>query len=137
MRGILGFLLPGVDAAASPRTMFQETRALLPDPDDPIRAFQHWHWRGDEDLYYWQYRHPRLPDEKSGANIIGGQKKIDHAWLKTLANTICSSALGFSSKAKFSMENSPRKLGSYTNVPKKGSHLLRRSSSFHSSSGLR
>ena len=98
MLGILGFLLPGVDAAASPRTMFQETRALLPDPDDPIRAFQHWHWRGDEDLYYWQYRHPRLPDEKSGANIIGGQKKIDHAWLKTLANITCLSVLGLSSK---------------------------------------
>ena len=44
------------------------------------------------------HRHPRLPDEKSGANIIGGQKKIDHAWLKTLANITCLSVLGLSSK---------------------------------------
>jgi 4-amino-4-deoxy-L-arabinose transferase-like glycosyltransferase len=70
MIGIIGFLLPAMDVAASPRTLFQETKALLPHPDDPILAFQHWDWRGDEDLYYWQYRHP-------GANIIAYQKGFD------------------------------------------------------------
>ena len=72
MLGILGFLLPGLDAAASPRMMFQKVKALLPNPSEPIRTFQHWNWRGDEDLYYWQYRH-------SGATIIGNQKKFDRA----------------------------------------------------------
>ncbi|MDA0739477.1 MAG: glycosyltransferase family 39 protein [Nitrospirae bacterium] len=67
--GIIGFLLPAMDVAASPRAMFQETKALLPHPYDPILAFQHWDWRGDEDLYYWQYRHP-------GAGIISAQKEI-------------------------------------------------------------
>ena len=73
MLGIVGFLLPGIDAAASPRVMFQETKALLPEPDAPILAFQHWDWRGDEDLYYWQYRHPE-------AGIIGYQKEFDQAF---------------------------------------------------------
>jgi len=72
MLGIIGFLLPAMDAAASPRAMFQETKTLLPDPGEPILAFQHWNWRGDEDLYYWQYRHP-------GAGIIGWQKDFDQA----------------------------------------------------------
>ena len=72
MLGIIGFLLPAMDVAASPRTMFLETKAVLPHPDDPILAFQHWNWRGDEDLYYWQYRHP-------GAHIIAYQKKLSQA----------------------------------------------------------
>jgi len=72
MLGVIGFLLPAMDVAASPRAMFQETKALLPDPNEPIRTFQHWEWRGDEDLYYWQYRH-------SGAGIIGWQKDFDQA----------------------------------------------------------
>jgi len=72
MLGVIGFLLPAMDVAASPRAMFQETKALLPNPDERILAFQHWGWRGDEDLYYWQYRH-------SGAGIIGGQKDFDQA----------------------------------------------------------
>jgi len=72
MLGIIGFLLPAMDVAASPRAMFQETKALLPHPDEPILAFQHWEWRGDEDLYYWQYRHP-------GAGVIGWQKDFDQA----------------------------------------------------------
>lgn len=70
--GIIGFLLPAMDVAASPRAMFQETRALLTHPEDPILALQHWDWRGDEDLYYWQYRHP-------GAGIISAQKDITQA----------------------------------------------------------
>jgi len=74
MLGVLGFLLPGMDAAASPRAMFYETKALLPAPDEPIRAFQHWNWRQDEDMYYWHYRHP------GEANIIGNQKTFDHAY---------------------------------------------------------
>jgi len=72
MLGIIGFVLPAMDAAASPRAMFQETKALLPHPHEPLRAFQHWDWRGDEDLFYWQYRHP-------GAGIIGWQKDFDQA----------------------------------------------------------
>jgi len=72
MLGVIGFLLPGMDVAASPRAMFQETKALLPNPDERILAFQHWEWRGDEDLYYWQYRH-------AGASIIGWQKDFDQA----------------------------------------------------------
>jgi len=72
MLGVIGFLLPAMDVAASPRAMFQEMKALLPDPNEPIRTFQHWDWRGDEDLYYWQYRHP-------GAGSIGVQKDFDQA----------------------------------------------------------
>ncbi|MDT7044073.1 ArnT family glycosyltransferase [Candidatus Nitronereus thalassa] len=72
MLGIIGFLLPAMDMAGSPRTMFLETKALLPHPNDFILTFQHWDWRGDEDLYYWQYRHP-------GANIIGYQKEFGQA----------------------------------------------------------
>ena len=72
MLGVIGFILPAMDVAASPRAMFQEMKALLPDPNEPIRTFQHWDWRGDEDLFYWQYRHP-------GAGIIGVQKDFDQA----------------------------------------------------------
>lgn len=72
MLGIIGFLLPAMDVAASPRAMFEETKALLPNPDDPILAFQHWDWRGDEDLYYWQYRHP-------GAGIIASHNELSEA----------------------------------------------------------
>lgn len=81
MVGIIAFVLPAMDVSASPRAMFQETKSLLPEPDERIRAFQHWNWRGDEDLYYWQYRHP-------GANIIGPQKTLGQASdaLLTLVN---------------------------------------------------
>ncbi|MCH7615419.1 MAG: hypothetical protein IH978_06760 [Nitrospinae bacterium] len=67
MLGVIGFLLPVMDVAASPRAMFQEVSASLPNPDDPICVYQHWDWRGDEDLYYWRYWH-------TGVGIIGWQK---------------------------------------------------------------
>jgi len=80
MFGIIGFVLPAMDVAASPRAMFHETKALLPHPQARVLAFQHWDWRGDEDLYYWQYRHP-------GASIIGYQKPFSQA-LKDLLELV-------------------------------------------------
>lgn len=58
MIGVIGFFLPAMDATASPRAMFYELRALLSQPDAPLLAFQRLDWRGDEDFYYWRYRHP-------------------------------------------------------------------------------
>ena len=55
MVGIVVFIVPGIDAGASPRNMFLEIRTALKNPTDHIWAFQHWNWRTDEDVYYWQH----------------------------------------------------------------------------------
>lgn len=64
MVGLVMFIVPGIDAGASPKNMFTEIRSSLNDPSDYIWAFQHWNWRTDEDLYYWQHIH-------RGALILG------------------------------------------------------------------
>jgi len=64
MVGIVVFIVPGIDAGASPKNMFTEIRSSLKNPTDHIWAFQHWNWRTDEDLYYWQHVH-------RGALILG------------------------------------------------------------------
>ncbi len=64
MVGIVVFIVPGIDAGASPRNMFTEIRSSLKNPTDHIWAYQYWNWRTDEDLYYWQHVH-------RGALILG------------------------------------------------------------------
>lgn len=64
MISIVMFIVPGIDAGASPKRMFTEIRSYLKNPNDLIYAFQNWDWRTDEDLYYWQHVH-------EGALIIG------------------------------------------------------------------
>jgi 4-amino-4-deoxy-L-arabinose transferase-like glycosyltransferase len=64
MVGIVMFIVPAIDAGASPKSMFTEIRSSLNNPTDHIWAFQHWNWRTDEDLYYWQHVH-------RGALILG------------------------------------------------------------------
>ena len=58
------FIVPGIDAGASPRNMYTGIRSSLNNPTDHIWAYQHWDWRTDEDLYYWQHIH-------RGALILG------------------------------------------------------------------
>ncbi len=62
---IVMFIVPGINAVASPKLLMTEVQSSLKDPRDPIRTFQHWDWRSDEDLYYWQHVH-------KGAAIVGG-----------------------------------------------------------------
>ena len=57
MIGLVVFIVPGINAVASPKLLFEEVRAALRHPDDPIRTFQHWNWRHDEDQYYWRAVH--------------------------------------------------------------------------------
>ena len=64
MIGIVVFIVPGIDAIASPKLLLAEVRPFLKNPTDPIQTFQHWNWRNDEDLYYWQHVH-------TGAQIVG------------------------------------------------------------------
>jgi len=64
MVGIVVYIVPAIDASASPKSMFGEIRSSLKNPTDHIWAFQHWNWRTDEDLYYWQHVH-------RGALILG------------------------------------------------------------------
>ena len=64
MVGIVVFIVPGIDAGASPRLLFTEIRSSLKHPTDLIYAYQHWNWRTDEDLFYWQHLH-------RGALILG------------------------------------------------------------------
>ncbi|GJL65923.1 MAG: hypothetical protein NPIRA05_08940 [Nitrospirales bacterium] len=64
MIGVVVFVVPGIHAVASPKLMLTEVQAFLKDPDDPVTTFQHWHWRSDEDLYYWLHVH-------KGQDLIG------------------------------------------------------------------
>ncbi len=64
MVSLVMYIVPGIDAGASPRTMYTGIRSSLNNPDDVIWAYQHWDWRTDEDLYYWQHVH-------RGALILG------------------------------------------------------------------
>jgi len=64
MVGLVVFIVPGIDAGASPKNMFTGIRSSLNNPTDYIWAYQHWNWRTDEDLYYWQHVH-------RGALILG------------------------------------------------------------------
>lgn len=64
MVGLVVFIVPGIDAGASPKNMFTGIRSSLKNPTDHIWAYQHWNWRTDEDLYYWQHIH-------RGALILG------------------------------------------------------------------
>ncbi|WP_454063790.1 ArnT family glycosyltransferase [Candidatus Nitrospira salsa] len=57
MIGIVVFIVPGIHAVASSKHMMIEVQSFLKNPDDPIRTFQHWNWRSDEDLYYWLHVH--------------------------------------------------------------------------------
>ena len=57
MMGMVMFVIPGIDAVASSKLVFTETQSALRNPTDPIRTYQHWHWRNDEDQYYWQHVH--------------------------------------------------------------------------------
>ena len=64
MVSLVVLIVPGIDASASPRTMYTGIRSSLNNPTDLIWAYQHWDWRTDEDLYYWQHVH-------RGALILG------------------------------------------------------------------
>ena len=64
MVSLVMFIVPGIDASASPRTMYTGIRSSLNNPNDLIWAYQHWDWRTDEDLFYWQHVH-------RGALILG------------------------------------------------------------------
>ncbi|MGB0909050.1 MAG: ArnT family glycosyltransferase [Nitrospirales bacterium] len=64
MIGVVQFIVPGINAMASPKFIMTEVQSFLKDPRDPIQTFQHWNWRNDEDLYYWQHVHKR-------ADIVG------------------------------------------------------------------
>jgi len=57
MIGVVVFVVPGIHAVASPKRMMTDVQSFLPNPHDPIRTFQHWNWRNDEDLYYWLHVH--------------------------------------------------------------------------------
>ena len=64
MIGVVVFILPGINAVASPKFIMTEVQSFLKNPSDPILTFQHWNWRNDEDLYYWQHVH-------KSADIVG------------------------------------------------------------------
>ena len=72
MIAVVVFIVPGINAVASPKLMMTEVQSFLKNPHDPIRTFQHWHWRSDEDLYYWQHVH-------TGAVMIGGERNDQSA----------------------------------------------------------
>ncbi|GJL56105.1 MAG: hypothetical protein NPIRA02_32370 [Nitrospirales bacterium] len=72
MVGVVVFVVPGIHAVASPKLIMTEVQSYLHNPNDPIRTFQHWNWRSDEDLYYWQHVH-------NGAGVIGGERSDQHA----------------------------------------------------------
>ena len=59
---VTGFIIPGIQAEGSPRMVFNETLRRLPNPTDPISAFQSWDWRQDEEEFYWDhlYGHSRI-----------------------------------------------------------------------------
>jgi hypothetical protein len=57
MMGLVLFIVPGIDSVASPKVMFTEIRSFLKNPTDYIYALQHWRWRSDEDVFYWQHVH--------------------------------------------------------------------------------
>ena len=57
MLGVVVLIVPGINAVASPKLIYTEVKSALRHPMDPIRTFQHWHWRHDEDQYYWRAVH--------------------------------------------------------------------------------
>ncbi len=65
MFSVVVLIVPGINAVASPKFLMTEVQSFLKTPTDPIRTFQHWNWRNDEDLYYWQHVH-------KGADMVGG-----------------------------------------------------------------
>ncbi len=68
MMGVIVFVMPSIHAVASPKLMMTDVQSFLKNPGDPIQTFQHWNWRSDEDLYYWQHvhRHARILGEGLG-----------------------------------------------------------------------
>ncbi len=65
MLGVVVFIVPGINAVASPKFIMTEVQSFLKTSNEPIRTFQHWNWRNDEDLYYWQHVHKH-------ASMVGG-----------------------------------------------------------------
>ncbi len=65
MFSVVVLIVPGINAVASPKFFMTEVQSFLKTPTDPIRTFQHWNWRNDEDLYYWQHVH-------KSADMVGG-----------------------------------------------------------------
>ena len=81
MIGVVIYIVPGINAIASPKLMMTEVQAQLKNPNDPIRTFQHWNWRNDEDLYYWQHVHKHQ-------SMIGGGDLTDKDALNALRNEV-------------------------------------------------
>ena len=80
MIGVVVFIVPGIHAVASPKFIMTEVQSFLKKPGDPIQTFQHWNWRSDEDLYYWQHVH-------KNARIVG-EGLSDQAALETLQREV-------------------------------------------------